>query len=89
MRYYKFEFLSILFHTTIITNNTCLHIGIPYGDSMIVSLPDVDRGRADPRNIIFAVKSSIEDGQFYKIGNKYGTCHSYTPEISLMLIFYL
>uniref|UniRef100_A0A2S2NJR4 KRAB-A domain-containing protein 2 n=1 Tax=Schizaphis graminum TaxID=13262 RepID=A0A2S2NJR4_SCHGA len=42
------------------------------GDSVRVSLPDVDRGRADPRNIIFAVVS-IEDGQYYKLGNKYGT----------------
>jgi len=40
---------------------------------MIVSLPDVDKGQTDPRNIIFAVISSIEDGQFYKIGNKYCT----------------
>ncbi|CAI6351311.1 unnamed protein product [Macrosiphum euphorbiae] len=30
------------------------------------------RGRADRRNIIFAVVS-IEDGQYYKIGNKYNT----------------
>jgi len=37
-----------------------------------VSLPDVDRGRADPKNIIFAIVS-IEDGQYYNLGNKYGT----------------
>ncbi|CAI6352153.1 unnamed protein product [Macrosiphum euphorbiae] len=42
------------------------------GDSVRVSLPDVDRGRADPRNIIFGVVS-IEDGQYYKLGNKYVT----------------
>jgi len=42
------------------------------GDSVRVSLPDVERGRADPRNIIFAVVS-IEDEQYYKLGNKYGT----------------
>jgi len=43
---------------------------------MIVSLLDVDRVRADPRNIIlfiFAVMSSIEDEKFYKNDNKYGT----------------
>jgi hypothetical protein len=48
------------------------------GDSVRVTLPDDDRGRADPRNIIFAVVS-IEDEQYYKLGNKYGTSpHLYT-----------
>ncbi|KAF0772011.1 Uncharacterized protein FWK35_00005908 [Aphis craccivora] len=42
------------------------------GDTLRVSLPDVDIGRADLRNIISAVWS-IEDGQYYKLGNKYGT----------------
>ncbi|KAE9541182.1 hypothetical protein AGLY_004427 [Aphis glycines] len=42
------------------------------GDSMRVSLPDVHIGWADPRNIISAVLP-IEDGQYYKLGNKYGT----------------
>ncbi|KAF0770056.1 Uncharacterized protein FWK35_00012581 [Aphis craccivora] len=37
-------------------------------DSVRVVLPDVGRGRADKRNIIFA-----EDGQYYKLGNKYST----------------
>ena len=42
------------------------------GDSVRVTLPDVDRGRADPRNILFAVVA-IENEQYYKLGNKYGT----------------
>ncbi|XP_025204536.1 dehydrogenase/reductase SDR family member 11-like isoform X2 [Melanaphis sacchari] len=42
------------------------------GDSVRVTLPDVDRGRADPKNILFAVVA-IEDEQYYKLGNKYGT----------------
>lgn len=42
------------------------------GDSVRVTLPDVDRGRADPRNILFAIVA-IEDEQYYKLGNKYGT----------------
>ncbi|KAF0760901.1 Uncharacterized protein FWK35_00011276 [Aphis craccivora] len=42
-------------------------------DSTRVSLPDIDRGRADPRNIIFAIVPSIENAQYYKLGNKYDT----------------
>eukprot|EP00102_Acyrthosiphon_pisum_P027906 XP_016665116.1 PREDICTED: KRAB-A domain-containing protein 2-like [Acyrthosiphon pisum] len=36
------------------------------GDSVRVTLPDVDRGRADPRNILFAVVA-IENEQYYKL----------------------
>lgn len=39
------------------------------GDSVRSSVPDVHRGRADPQNIIFVVVS-IEDGQYYNLGNK-------------------
>jgi len=42
------------------------------GDSVRVTLPDVNRLLADPRNILFAVVA-IEDEQYYKLGNKYGT----------------
>jgi len=40
---------------------------------MRISLPDIDRGRAHPRNILFAVVSSIEDAQYYKLSNKNDT----------------
>lgn len=42
------------------------------GDNMRVSLLDVDRGRADPSTIIIAIVC-IEDGQYYKLSNKYST----------------
>jgi len=34
-----------------------------------VFLPDLDRGRADPRNIILTIE---DNGQYYKLANKYG-----------------
>lgn len=52
----------------------CIHKFTPakIGDNVRVFLPDFDIGQAVPRNIIFAIVS-IEDEQFYKLGNKYGT----------------
>ena len=40
------------------------------GQNVVVHIPDVDRGRADPRNIMIVVMS-VSDG-FYKLGTKYG-----------------
>jgi len=42
------------------------------GDTVRVTILDVDRGRGDPRNILFAVVS-IKDGEFCELGNKDGT----------------
>lgn len=40
------------------------------GQNVVIRIPDVDRGRADPRNVM-AVVMSIENG-FYKLGTKSG-----------------
>jgi len=42
------------------------------GDTVRVTIPNVDRGRGNSLNIIFSVVS-IKDGKFYELGNKYGT----------------
>ena len=42
------------------------------GDTVRVKVPDVDRGSADPRNIL-AVITVIEDSEFYWIGNEHST----------------
>lgn len=46
------------------------------GDTVRVTIPDVDRGRGDPRNILFAVVS-INDEDYYELGNKEGTIEQY------------
>lgn len=40
------------------------------GQNVVVPIPDVDRGRGDPRNVM-AVVMSINDG-FYRLGTKHG-----------------
>ncbi|KAL4098669.1 hypothetical protein QTP88_023221 [Uroleucon formosanum] len=42
------------------------------GDTVQVTIPDVNRGRGVPRNILFAVVS-IKDGEYYELSNKEGT----------------
>ncbi|KAJ8935305.1 hypothetical protein NQ314_012895 [Rhamnusium bicolor] len=42
------------------------------GDTVKLSVPDVDRGRADARNIL-GVVISIKDDIYYKIGTEKGT----------------
>ncbi|CAH2005369.1 unnamed protein product [Acanthoscelides obtectus] len=42
------------------------------GDTVIVKIPDVDRGRGDFRNILMTVIEKTED-DFYKLANKTGT----------------
>lgn len=42
---------------------------VKVGDTVRVKVPDVDCGRTDPRNIL-AVITSIEDSDFFKLGNK-------------------
>jgi len=44
------------------------------GDTVRVKLPDVDRSKGDPQNVLFAVVS-ISDNQYYELGNKNGTLH--------------
>jgi len=46
------------------------------GDMVRVTIPDVDRGRGDPRNILFVVVS-INNGDYYELGNKEGTIEQY------------
>lgn len=41
------------------------------GDTVRVKLPEVDRSKGDPQNVLFAVVS-ISDNQYYELGNKYG-----------------
>lgn len=45
------------------------------GDTVTVSVPKVDRGRGDPRNVVAVVLEATEDG-FYKLGNKDGVLAS-------------
>lgn len=42
------------------------------GDTVQVTIPDVNRGRGVPQNILFAVVS-IKDGEYYELSNKEGT----------------
>ena len=42
------------------------------GDNVLVPIPDVDRGRTDPRNLI-AVVLDVVDEKFYKLGTTEGT----------------
>jgi hypothetical protein len=42
------------------------------GDTVRIQVPDVDRGRTDPRNVL-AVVVGIEDSDFYRLANKHGT----------------
>ncbi|XP_016662610.1 uncharacterized protein LOC107884622 [Acyrthosiphon pisum] len=44
------------------------------GDTVRVKLPEVDIGKGDPQNVLFAVVS-ISDNQYYELGNKNGTLH--------------
>lgn len=44
------------------------------GDTVRVKLPEVDRSKGDPQNVLFAVVS-ISDDQYYELGNKNGTLH--------------
>ncbi|KAE8745814.1 hypothetical protein FOCC_FOCC007461 [Frankliniella occidentalis] len=44
-------------------------------DTVTVSVPKVDRGRGDPRNVVAVVLEATEDG-FYKLGNKGGVLAS-------------
>ncbi|CAH1382882.1 unnamed protein product [Tenebrio molitor] len=41
------------------------------GDTVRIQVPDVDRGRTDPRNVL-AVVAGIEDSDFYRLANKHG-----------------
>ncbi|KAK3922746.1 SCAN domain-containing protein 3 [Frankliniella fusca] len=41
------------------------------GDTVIIPVPDVDRGRGDPRNVICVVVEVTEDN-LYRLGNKQG-----------------
>ncbi len=38
------------------------------GDNVTVPVPDVDRGRGDPRNVLCVVLEVTTDG-FYRVGN--------------------
>jgi hypothetical protein len=42
------------------------------GDTVRIQVPDVDRGRTDPRNVL-AVVAGIENSDFYRLANKHGT----------------
>jgi hypothetical protein len=42
------------------------------GDSVRMSIPEVDRNKGDPRNIIFVI-INIDKNKNYKLGNKNGT----------------
>ncbi|KAJ8961455.1 hypothetical protein NQ318_014703 [Aromia moschata] len=42
------------------------------GDTVRIQVPDIDRGRTDPRNVL-AVVVGIEDSDFYKLATKDGT----------------
>jgi hypothetical protein len=42
------------------------------GDTVRIQVPDVDRGRTDPRNVL-AVVVGIENSDFYRLANKHGT----------------
>lgn len=48
-----------------------LHPPAERGDNIIIPIPDVDRSKADLRNIIGVVLEKNEDG-LYKVGTKYG-----------------
>nr|CAH7713569.1 unnamed protein product [Callosobruchus chinensis] len=42
------------------------------GDTVRLPVPDVDRGRGDPRNVL-GVVMAVEDDMYYKIGTEKGT----------------
>ena len=54
------------------------------GDTVRVSIPDVDRGRGDFRNILMAILE-IDDKGFYKLGNYFGTIEENFREINSRL----
>lgn len=47
-------------------------------------LPDVDRGKGDPRNVIAVIKSVTEDG-FYQVGNADGTLRNLLSRYQFMV----
>ncbi|KAK9721761.1 hypothetical protein QE152_g20738 [Popillia japonica] len=48
-----------------------IHARVEIGDNIIIPIPDVDRAKADLRNIIGVVLQMDEQG-LHKIGTKYG-----------------
>uniref|UniRef100_A0A6P7FBM7 Uncharacterized protein LOC114326700 isoform X1 n=1 Tax=Diabrotica virgifera virgifera TaxID=50390 RepID=A0A6P7FBM7_DIAVI len=56
------------------------------GDTVRLPVPDVDRGRADARNIL-GVVTTVEDNMYYIIlGQKRAHYHSYLQEISSVYV---
>jgi len=54
-------------------------------DAVRVTIPDMDRCRGNPRNILFAVVS-IKDREYYELGNKEGTIENITLGLNLMFV---
>ena len=54
----------------IINNSDAKFLPVQVGDNVRVGIPDVDRGRGDPRSVL-AVVMNVEDG-FYKLGTEHG-----------------
>ncbi|XP_023241970.1 uncharacterized protein LOC111640202 [Centruroides sculpturatus] len=48
-----------------------IHAPVEIGDNIIIPIPDVDRAKADLRNIIGVILQKDEQG-LHKIGTKYG-----------------
>lgn len=64
-----------------------IHVPVEIGDNVIIRIPDVDRAKADLRNIVGVVLQKDEQG-FHKIGTKYGIldklCCRYAPMYLLL-----